>query len=281
MGFAKLLSEFLRGEMPEDKIELLPSNYQKIGDIVIINLKKELWKYKKIIGNAVLKSIKNTKTVCVKTGPISGEYRKPTIEKIAGDETITIHKENKCFYKIDVSLLMFSKGNVKERGRIAKIVKRGETIVDMFAGIGYFSIPIAKTEKPSIVYAIEMNPVAVKFLKENIKLNNVKGKIVVVFGDCRKVNIGSIADRVIMGYLPRTYRYLPHAFKLLKPDGGIIHYHDVFLKNEIWERPINNLEVYAFKEGYILKKIMYKGIVKGYAPNIYHIVIDALFEKSF
>jgi tRNA wybutosine-synthesizing protein 2 len=278
-AFNKLLSESLKGNLPEEQIKLLPSGYQKIGDIVIINLKKELWGHKKVIGDVILKSVKNTKTVCMRTGPVSGEYREPKIERIAGDRTVTVHRENRCLYKIDVSMLMFSKGNVRERGRVAKVVKKGETVVDMFAGIGFFSIPIAKTGKPSMLYAVEINPVAVEFLRENIKLNEVRDKVTVVFGDCRKVKLGDIADRIVMGYLPNTHIYLPYAFRSLKPEGGTIHYHDTFLKDELWEKPIELLEKYAFRGGYLLKEITYKKIVKSYAPNVYHIVIDGVFER--
>jgi tRNA wybutosine-synthesizing protein 2 len=176
---------------------------------------------------------------------------------------------------------MFSKGNLEERGRIAKLVKEKDIIVDLFSGIGYFSIPIAKFAKPSKIYTIDINPVAILYLQKNIQLNKVEGKIEPIFGDCREVvnKLGKIADRVIMGYLPNTMNYLDSAFSVLKKEGGIIHYHDIFKEEEIWDKPIEILKNYAVKNGYKLIETVNKKIVKSYAPKVYHVVIDAKFSK--
>jgi tRNA wybutosine-synthesizing protein 2 len=261
---------------------ILPKGYQKIGDIVIISLHPSLIKYEKKIGEIILKNIPNVRVVCRKTGPVEGEIKKPQLKVIAGDKnTETIHKEGKCIYKMDVRKIMFSKGNINERHRLQKQVKEGEVIVDLFAGIGYFSIGIAKFCNPKIIYAIDVNPIAIEYLRENIKLNKVEGKIVPILGDCREVvrKLGKIADRVIMGFLPGTYRFLDSAFSVLKEEGGIIHYHDVFKEEELFEKPIEILKNAAERNGYKLSEILYKGIVKSYAPRIYHIVIDTKFSR--
>jgi tRNA wybutosine-synthesizing protein 2 len=261
---------------------ILPKGYQKIGDIVIISLHPNLIKYEKKIGEIILKSIPNVRVVCRKIGPVKGEIKKPQLKVIAGDKnTETVHKEGKCIYKIDVRKVMFSKGNINERHRLQKQVKEGEVVVDLFAGIGYFSIGIAKFCNPKIIYAIDVNSIAIEYLKENIKLNKVEGKIVPILGDCREVvrKLGKVADRVIMGFLPGTYRFLDAAFSVLKEDGGIIHYHDAFKEEELFEKPIEILKNAAERNGYKLSEILYKGIVKSYAPRIYHIVIDAKFSR--
>lgn len=278
----ELLVETLKDELSPEKLELLPSSYQKIGDIVILNIKPEIIDFQYKIGKIILKKIPKTRTVCNRTGNITGEERLPQIEVIAGDDnTETTHKEHGCLYKIDVSKIMFSKGNLKERHRLQQLVKPNETIVDMFAGIGYFTIPIAKFTSPDKIYAIEMNPVSVLYLKENIHLNKIEGKIEPMLGDCREVakKLGKIADRVIMGYLPNTSKYLDSAFAVLKEE-GIIHYHDVFKEEELFDKPIEILKRSAEKNGYVLQDILYKGIVKSYAPRVFHVVIDGKFSKS-
>ncbi|MBM3708779.1 MAG: class I SAM-dependent methyltransferase family protein, partial [Actinobacteria bacterium] len=107
-----LLMENLKDELAPEKLSLLPSTYQKIGDIVILDINPELIAIDDVIGKIILKNIPNTRTVCKRTGAISGVGRTPQIEVIAGDNnTETIHKENGCLYKFDVSKIMFSKGN--------------------------------------------------------------------------------------------------------------------------------------------------------------------------
>ncbi len=277
----QLLTESLKDELTSEQLELLPSGYQKIGDIIVVNINPEITEFENEIGKLILKNIPKIRTVCSRTGSIISEERLPQMKVIAGDEnTETIHRENGCLYKLDVSKIMFAKGNLKERHRLQELVKPNETIVDMFCGIGYFSIGIAKFAKPSKTYAIDINPESILYLRENIQLNKVSN-IEPILGDCREVakKLGKIADRVIMGYLPNTSEYLDSAFAVLK-EKGVIHYHHVFKEEDLWDRPIEILKKSAEKNGYVLKEILYKGIVKPYAPKVFHAVIDAEFLKS-
>lgn len=275
----RLLQEELK-KLPKQELSLLPSSYQKIGDIVIVNLKKELWKHDEQIGRILLKKIPNTRTVCRRIEFITTKHRKPSLKVIAGDrKTETIHKEHGIIYKLDVNEIMFAKGNLNERKRISKLVKKDEVVVDMFAGIGYFSIGIAKTSKPKKVYSIEINPVAYHYLRENIKLNKVKDKLISILGDCvvEIPKLGRIADRVIMGLLPSCKEYLVDAMKVVKPN-GIIHYHGTARKEE-WKKVLEDVETAAEIEGFkvkLLKKIK----VKSYAPNVYHFVLDCKILES-
>jgi tRNA wybutosine-synthesizing protein 2 len=279
--FRKLVLDKLGKKLTDDQVSMIPSGFQRIGNIVILNLPVDLQKYSQPIGKLVLDNFKYAKTVCMRTGGVSGELREPCVRVIAGENnTVTVHRENRCAYKTDVSRLMFSKGNLSERGRLPDIIRPGETIVDMFAGIGYFSIPIARFARPARIFAIDKNPIAIEYLKENIRLNKVAERMIPMRGDCMDVRFGDIADRILMGYLPKTYWFLPAAFEALKPEGGVIHYHDTFHRNELWEKPLDILETSGFKRGYNLDKITYKNMVKEYAPNVFHVVIDAAFSKS-
>ena len=270
----KLLSEELKDKLPKNELSLLPSSYQKIGDIVILNLKKELWKHDKRIGQILLKKIPNTKTVCRRTKFITTQHRKPHVKIIAGDKnTETIHKEHDILYKLNVNKIMFSKGNLTERKRITKLVKKNETILDMFAGIGYFSLGIAKFSNPKKVYSIEIDLVAYRYLRENIKLNRVKDKIILIHGDCvvEIPKLGRIGDRVIMGLLPSSKEYLPDAMKVVKMN-GIIHYHGISRK-DTWKELFEDVKTAAEIEGFKVK-LKRKVIVKSYAPKVFHYVLD-------
>jgi tRNA wybutosine-synthesizing protein 2 len=135
---------------------------KQIGDILVV--KKEPENIDEIIKLPYINKI-------VKLGKIHGQKREPDVEVIYGEGTETIHKENYCKFKFDVSKIMWSKGNTGERLRMSKLPEKNETIIDMFAGIGYFTIPMAVHAKPKKIYAIEINPTSHGYLCENIRLN--------------------------------------------------------------------------------------------------------------
>ena len=269
----KLLVDKL--DMSKKELSLLPSSYQKIGDIVIINTKKELWKYDKQMGQVILKNIPNTRIVCRRTDFITGQFRQPNVKIIAGEKnTETTHKEHEISYKLDVAKVMFSKGNLTERKRLIDQVKKDEIIVDMFAGIGYFSIGLGKFSKAKKVYAIELNPESYHYLWENIKLNKVENKVTPMFGDCKKEceSLDRIADRVLMGLLPSPKDYLDATMKVIKKN-GIIHYHSILSEDESHEKLLFEINDIAVKYGFQIELISWKK-VKSYAPRVDHVVLD-------
>jgi tRNA wybutosine-synthesizing protein 2 len=282
MGFKDLLKDKLNEKVDKDKLELLPSGFQRIGDIIIVNLKPELNEFKGDIGKMIIEIFSKIRSVCNKKGGIKGQLREPQVELIAGNKnTETTHTESNCFYRFDVRKIMFAKGNVIERSRIAKQIKSEEIIVDMFAGIGYFTIPIAKLSNPKKIYSIELNPVSYKYLKENIKLNHILDKVEVINGDCKEEVLkiekkyGRIADRVILGYLPPPKEFLPFAMKIIKRK-GILHYEgfvSVGNEKEDIEKNLEDVRKAAEKEGFKVKLLLARK-VKAYAPKRDHYVFD-------
>lgn len=279
MSFKDNLKEKLEGKLSEKELGLLPSGFQNVGEIIILNLKPELKKFKKIIGEKILELYPKVKTICNKKGEISGEFRIPQIEIIAGEKNSeTIVLENNCRYKFDVKKLMFAKGNINERIRIAREVKMGEIIVDMFAGLGYFTIPIGKLSLAKKIYSIEKNPVAFKYLKENLKLNNITN--CEIFNEDNKKIIPELAkkfkaDRIVMGYLPPPKDFLEDAFKISKR-GTIIHYESLIFDEQLKEevkKELKFLDEEAEKSGFKLK-LLKVNFVKGYKPRVGHYVLD-------
>ena len=221
------------------------------------------------------------RSVCLKEGGITGTFREPQISVIAGDKcTVVTHFENGCYYNLDIKKIMFAKGNLSERVRIAKQVRHDEIIVDMFAGLGYFSVPIAKLGKPKKIYAIELNPVSFKFLKENLSLNKIEGIVEAINGDSKEevlklVENGVKADRVLMGYLPPPKEFLPYAMKIIKKK-GFLHYEDLIRTEYVDEdvgKAMKLISDAAAAEGLKVKLLLAKR-VKGYAPKIEHYVLD-------
>ena len=281
--FKRMLMEELKGRLPEHLLRSLPSGFQVIGHVAILSLRPELEEHAELVAEVILEKFPYVKTVCKKLGPMVGPTKEPQLEVVAGlRRTETIHKEGGCLFKLDVAKLMFAKGNINERRRMASVVEEGDVVLDMFAGIGYFAIPMAKTGRPSLIYAVDVNPLAVHYLAANIRLNKVRGLVVPVLADCRSVaeELPGFADRVVMGYIPGTATFLPAALRALRPSGGVIHYHDVYHERELWWKPISILRSHGAEAGLRLSRVLYKGVVKSYGPRIYHVVLDALFTPA-
>jgi tRNA wybutosine-synthesizing protein 2 len=269
--------EVVRGmaRIPDTLKKSLPGKWELLGDVAIIRLTKELEPYAREIGEAYAEGL-NLRAVLRDTGGISGEFREPLTEILYGTDTETTHIENGVKFRLDAAKTMFSSGNEEERIRMATIRCDGETVVDMFAGIGYFSIPLAVYQKPRKIVACEINPAAHRFLVQNVALNKVEKVVTPVLGDNRDLPGESIADRVIMGYVKTTHEFLPRAVTLVK-DGGIIHYHETCPNDLLPGRPLQRLHE-AVPQGRL--EILRSKEIKSYAPGVSHVVVDARVFKQ-
>ena len=254
------------------KESLIPSGYQIIGNVLLLKFTKISPEKKEKIATALMALLPYIKTVC-EIKEVKGELREPDVRIIAGHNTVTTHKENDVLYRIDVSKIMFSKGNLYERKRLLSQVKEGETVIDMFAGIGYFTLPIAKFTNAREIIAIEKNPTSYNFLTENIQLNKISN-VIALQGDCKIAarTMKEKADRVLMGYFPDTEQFLPAAIWMAK-SGCVIHFHNVYKESELWSKPIETIKLICekFQRKY---EIITKKKVKSYGPRKWHVVID-------
>jgi tRNA wybutosine-synthesizing protein 2 len=267
------IKKSLSKDIPSELICYLPDKWEKIGDVLTIKLNRNLKKYQEKICEKYAE-ILHCKTILNDVGGISGTYREPKVEIICGSKnTETIHLENGVRYKLDPQKIMFSSGNMDERIRMANISIKNETVVDLFAGIGYFTLPIAVYGKPKKIFACEINPVAYNYLCENIVLNHVTSVVKPLLGDNRITAPKNTADRVIMGYINDTYRFLPIAINCLRNHIGIIHYHDVYpdeaLPDKLWKIIQEVAEKYGRKSDLLTYKY-----IKSYAPGVSHVVFD-------
>lgn len=260
--------------VPEDLLGFSPA-YEVIGDIALLE-DPELDKEKASrIADALLLTHSNIKTVLKPLTPVIGEFRVREFEVVAGElRTETIHREYGCRYKVDLSRAYFTPRLSTERSRILSRVMEGDTIVDMFAGVGPYSILIAKSKKPSKVLAIDKNPDAVRYLRENIILNSAKN-IEAIEGDAREEakKFAGTADHVIMNLPHSAFEFLDSAVLLTKP-GGIIHYYGMTPEDDLFESSIELIREAAEKAGRKIE-VLEKRVVRSYAPHQYNICIEA------
>lgn len=264
----KTLREQLKTKISEIDVKKIIKSYEQLGDIIIVTIPKDYREFTDFIGNSFYESFE-CQTVLEK-GFVSGEFRIPYYKKIIGNGFVTIHKENGILYKIDLSKVMFSSGNISERIRMAHISSPDELIIDMFSGIGYFTLPLAKYGK-SIVWALEKNSESFDLLLENITLNRLVGRVMPINTDCLDFNPDFKADRIIMGYFSDDEKFLLKALGMIK-EGGIIHYHNTISeKSEPFFK--KNIEMILSKKGRKLEPFYYRKIKK-YSPGVWHVVFD-------
>jgi tRNA (guanine37-N1)-methyltransferase len=205
------------------------SSFDIVGDIAIIKLPSTLLEYAPTAAKAIMSRHSNVKTVLLQTSPVAGDLRLRRLTHVAGEnKTSTIHREFGCLFSVDAAQCYFSPRLSHERMRITRLVKPNETVVNMFAGVGCFSIVIAKHANPAKVFSIDVNPAAVQFMQENIRLNRVYGKLTPLLGDAKEIinnQLRRVADRVLMPLPEKALEYLPYAVSALKASGGWIHYY--------------------------------------------------------
>ncbi len=197
-----------------------------VGDVAIVRLGDFTSTEKKRVARALLEELKNVRVVMEQEGAVEGEFRLRKLRHLAGERrTLTVHKENGCTFKVDVSKCYFSPRLSTERLRVARQAKSNERVLNMFAGVGPYSIPIAKL-RGARVTSCEVNALAAKLHRENDTLNKVDGLIEVIRGDAKELpsHVKMKFDRVLMPHPSMADKFLPTALKMTKK-GAVVHYY--------------------------------------------------------
>ncbi|GFR14673.1 tRNA wybutosine-synthesizing protein 2 homolog [Trichonephila clavata] len=291
-------------ELKLDKklLDDIPAKWEKHGDLILLpasSFQNKMWS---LLGDRLWEIVSlalKCKRVARKYTINDDDFRSPCIEILKGSDGWVLHIDNKIKYTYDITKCMFSAGNISEKLRIAELSCEGETVVDLYAGIGYFTLPFLIHAKASFVHACEWNPYAVEALSKNLTLNKVKDQCIIYYGDNREVCPQKVADRVNLGLIPSSERGWETACKALKPCGGILHIHgnvtsnlhsspkthfdekDLSLPKKVeWTIWTNNVCLRLrniFHELYSTDwtvSVLNVTKIKSYAPHIDHLVAD-------
>ena len=275
------LVEAVNSQIPLNLLEYLPRSYDIIGDIAIVDLAEPIQPFATTIGKAIQQINPHIRLVVRKLGVVSGTYRIRNLEILVGTGcTETEHREYSCRYVLDLSTVYFNPRLSSERMRVAKQVRFDETVVDMFAGVGPFSILIAKMHSNARVYACDINPAAVKYLKQNIILNRLEDRVMPIFGDAGKLGqegVVSQANRVIMNLPSKAETYLPAALNLLGAE-GTIHYYTFASRNDCVDDIRLNVQDVIQNAGRIVRSFSFVDVIREIAPGRVQIAIDVLVQ---
>ncbi|CAH7113892.1 tRNA wybutosine-synthesizing protein 2 homolog [Phodopus roborovskii] len=207
----------------------VPRSWQRHGDLMLLgedcfpaepwrSLEPELW-------DAVASAL-GVRRLAKRGRVLPDGTRTPSVTLLLGDHGWVEHTDNGIRYTFDVTQCMFSFGNITEKLRVASLSCAGEVLVDLYAGIGYFTLPFLVHAGAAFVHACEWNPHAALALRKNLEINGVADRCQIHFGDNRKLQLSNTADRVNLGLIPSSQEGWPVACQVLRKDvGGILHIH--------------------------------------------------------
>lgn len=275
----------LNDVIPQSLLAELPRSYDIVGDIAILELKADLVPYEQKVAQTILGIHSNIHAVYTKAGQVEGDERIRPLRHLAGEtRTTTVHREFGCSFKVDLSKAFFSPRLSTEHQRVANLVDEGERVVDMFAGVGPFSILIAKTRKDVTVDAIDSNPEAVRLVDENARINKVASKLKIHLGDARTVIHEKLlhqATRAIMNHPSASRQFVGAACDALSPLGGVIHYYMFSEGQDPEVGAIRELEYTLKPIGYKIREIRTTHRVREVAPMKWQVVVDAQITPGY
>ena len=262
--------ELFSGTLPGE----LPRRWERFSDVAIMPhgsfegpewLSDDLWE--------TVASSLGAKRLA-RMGEVSGEFRESGVEMLLGEDDWVVRKESGIDYGYRMTHCMFSAGNVNERRRMGEVAKESDVIVDLYAGIGYYTLP-ALVHGGATVHACEWNPEAVKALRWGLETNGVSERCVVHEGDNRITTetLGGIANRVILGLLPSSEEGLEAALGVLASDGGTLHVHGLAPSKDYdsWVEEVRSSVSDIRPESTLVHALTR---VKSYAPHWDHVVLD-------
>lgn len=276
----KMLKELLQERLDSIELGKLSSSFDIIGTIAIIKIPESLTSKRKLIADALIEEIRPVKSVFCQVSAIEGDYRLRKLELISGENSpITVYKEHGCTFKVDVINTYFSPRLSTERLRIAKLAEPNEVIVNMFGGVGTFSIIISRYNKSAKVYSIDSNPIATDMCRQNIEINKLTGNVIPILGDAEQEihkSLKGVAKRVLMPLPEKARDFIDTAVSSLENGSGMIHYFCHVgadnKKTAIQNGVMDTSESFS-KFNHTIRNVR---VVREVGPRFYQIVSDVL-----
>lgn len=258
---------------PEEMLGYRPS-FDVVGDIAMIEVVDEAEAER--VASALMACNRSLKTVVSALSDVEGEFRTRRFRHVAGEQRcVTVHREHGLSYRVDLQGAYFTGRLGTERLRVAEQVLPGQVVLDMFAGVGPFALLLAK--RGAHVIAVDKNPVAVKYLRENAQLNRIED-IEILEGDAAELALRYLgqADHVIMNLPHSASAFLIPAIRAAKP-GGVVHYYCIAPEAQLY-RDEALIEKAAAQLGTTVE-VLRREIVRSYAPRRHNVVIDFRVKK--
>ena len=265
------VKEICGGRLPGD----LPRRWERFSDVAIMprgSFEGDGWPSGEPLWEAVAGALGAKRLA--RMGEVSGDFRESGVEMLLGDDDWVVRRESGVDYGYPMTRCMFSAGNVNERRRMGEVSSEGEVVVDLYAGIGYYTLP-ALVHGGSTAHACEWNPEAVKALRWGLEANGVEDRCTIHEGDNRIAaqSLGGVADRVFLGLLPSSEEGLETALEVLSPSGGTLHVHGLAPSKDhsSWVGDLLS-SASSLRPGSDLSHDLTR--VKSYAPHWDHVVLD-------
>jgi len=265
------VKELYDGRLPG----VLPRRWERFSDVAIMphgSFEGDGWTPEEPLWEAVAGALGAKRLA--RMGEVSGEFRESGVEMLLGDDDWVVRRESGVDYGYSMTRCMFSAGNVNERRRMGEVVAEGEVVVDLYAGIGYYTLP-ALVHGGATVHACEWNPEAVQALRWGLDANGVGDRCTIHEGDNRNTaeSLAGVADRVFLGLLPSSEEGLEVAMRVLSPSGGTLHVHGLAPSKDhaSWVDGVRS-SASSLRPGSDLSHSLTR--VKSYAPHWDHVVLD-------
>ncbi|HJJ48963.1 MAG TPA: class I SAM-dependent methyltransferase family protein [Methanocorpusculum sp.] len=213
----------------------------------------------------ILAARPNVHTALYATSPVEGEFRTKTFRVLAGlPTTETIYNEYGHRMIVDLTAAYFSARLSNERQRLLSQMTDGETILDLFAGVGPFPVILGK--KAKLMICNDLNPEAIRLMQRNLRMNHLNN-VLPMLGDAK--NLPDVLDpmkfdRIIMNLPFAAYEFLEAAARLAKPGTKIHLYSLVEHEGEHMEDILR-----AFPGARVFEKS-----IRSYSPTSWHAVYD-------